>query len=47
MVHFYRAVLAGKPYAAALRTAKLNMLSDPATASPNFWSGFLGVCHLR
>lgn len=41
MVAFYKEILAGKPYAAALRAAKLKMLQNPATASPNFWSGFL------
>jgi len=41
MGHFYRAMLGGQPYASALRTAKLKMLSDPATAAPHLWSGFL------
>lgn len=43
MTSFYRALLEGKPYADALRAAKLDMLRNPATASPNFWSGFVGV----
>lgn len=41
MEHFYRAMLSGQPYASALRTAKLKMLSNPATAAPHLWSGFL------
>ncbi len=41
MSHFYRAMLQGQSYAAALRAAKLKLLADPVTASPNLWSDFL------
>ena len=38
VVDFYRAHLAGASYAAALRTAKLRLLADPATAAPRYWA---------
>ena len=41
MIDFYKEVLEGKSYAAALRTAKLNILNKEATASPHYWSAFL------
>ncbi len=41
MIQFYREMLAGAPYAAALQKAKLSMLGNPATASPGIWSAFL------
>lgn len=41
MIEFYKNVFAGKTYSAALRAAKLKMLDNPSTASPNFWGGFL------
>lgn len=41
MTEFYKHIFAGKSYAAALRAAKLKLLNNPTTASPNFWAGFL------
>jgi CHAT domain-containing protein/tetratricopeptide (TPR) repeat protein len=41
MIDFYKEVLSGKTYAAALRSAKLNILNEKATASPHYWSPFL------
>lgn len=43
MTEFYRAILDGKSFPAALRLAKLEMLRDPFTAFPRYWSGFLLV----
>lgn len=44
MVNFYHSILADKQtYAAALRQAKLALLSDRVTASPYYWAGFLLV----
>ncbi|MCP4221029.1 MAG: CHAT domain-containing protein, partial [bacterium] len=43
MVSFYRKVLDGKTYAAALRDAKLNLIGDRLTAFPRYWSGFILV----
>jgi CHAT domain-containing protein/tetratricopeptide (TPR) repeat protein len=39
--YFYPAMLQGQSYPEALRSAKLKMLANPATALPVFWSGFL------
>ncbi|MDO8365983.1 MAG: CHAT domain-containing protein [Saprospiraceae bacterium] len=39
--YFYPAMLQGQSYSEALRSAKLKMLANPATALPIFWSGFL------
>ncbi len=41
MIEFYKQMLTGKTYGAALRAAKLKMLENPATALPNLWSTFL------
>jgi CHAT domain-containing protein len=41
MISFYERVLEGKPYARALREAKLTMLRQEATALPRFWGGFV------
>ena len=41
MINFYEEVLFGKSYAAALRSAKLNILNNKSTASPHYWSPFL------
>jgi CHAT domain-containing protein/Tfp pilus assembly protein PilF len=43
MIDFYRAVLQGQPYAAALRTAKLLMVDNEQSAFPAFWSGFIHI----
>ena len=41
MIELYRNILSGKGYSEALRGAKLEMISDPATAFPNKWGGFV------
>ncbi len=43
MVSFYRHVLAGKSYSAALRRAKLTMLNKKQTSFPRMWSAFVLV----
>lgn len=43
MDYFYQAVAQGKPYAEALQSAKLSMMANPATAAPDFWSGFIFI----
>ena len=43
MVQFYAIVLEGNAYAEALQQAKLNLINDPRTAFPHFWSGFVMV----
>lgn len=43
MVELYRNILEGKTLAAALRRAKLELLRDPFTAFPKYWSGFILV----
>lgn len=43
MVELYRSILEGKTLAAALRRAKLELLRDPFTAFPKYWSGFILV----
>ncbi|MFQ5629306.1 MAG: tetratricopeptide repeat protein, partial [bacterium] len=43
MVEFYKNVIAGKSYAAALRQAKLKMLNAEATAFPANWAAFVLV----
>ena len=37
---FYRNALAGEPVSESTRRASLNMLKDPATAHPYYWSAF-------
>lgn len=41
MAEFYRQMLRGKSYAAALRAAKLQLIGDPLTAFPGSWSSFV------
>ncbi len=41
MLTFYRHILAGKSYPAALRKAKLEMLESPETAIPTIWAPFV------
>jgi CHAT domain-containing protein len=43
MIEFYRNVLQGYPFCQALRKAKLEMIEDPFTAFPKYWSGFVLV----
>jgi CHAT domain-containing protein len=38
---FYRQLAAGAPPADALRTAQLELRSEPATAHPIHWAGFV------
>ncbi|MFT4758510.1 MAG: CHAT domain-containing protein [Paraglaciecola sp.] len=40
---FYSEIANGKPYSTALRIAKLDLLNDPNTASPNVWAAFLMI----
>lgn len=41
MIDFYKEIKKGKSYTAALRAAKLKMLSNPKTASPRYWAPFV------
>lgn len=41
MIAFYKEYLTGKTYSEALRAAKLSMLTDRLSASPNYWAAFL------
>jgi len=41
MIEFYKGVVAGKSYSAALREAKLKMMQNPNTAFPASWAGFV------
>jgi CHAT domain-containing protein len=43
MEAFYRHLSAGEPSDAALRAAKLELMADPATASPRVWAPFVLV----
>jgi CHAT domain-containing protein len=43
MIEFYRNILHGFPFSQALRKAKLEMIKDPFTAFPKYWSGFVLV----
>ncbi|MCR9286914.1 CHAT domain-containing protein [Saprospiraceae bacterium] len=43
MTEFYKNTLDGQSYSTALRTAKLKMLENPATAVPDIWAAFLLV----
>jgi CHAT domain-containing protein len=43
MIEFYRNILQGYPFCQALRKAKLEMIRDPFTAFPKYWSGFVLV----
>ena len=43
MVQFYSDVLNGSSYADALKKVKLNLINNPGTAFPYFWSGFVLV----
>lgn len=41
MVDFYKGVLDGQDYSTALRSAKLKILAEEATAAPHYWSPYL------
>ena len=41
MIEFYKQMLAGKSYSAALREAKLKMIANPNTAFPASWASFV------
>lgn len=41
MVSFYKNILDGQSYSASLRSAKLDMIDDAATAFPSNWAGFV------
>ena len=41
MISFYQGHLSGKSYTAALREAKLELLSNPNTAAPRLWGPFV------
>jgi CHAT domain-containing protein len=41
MTEFYSETLSGQEYSTALRNAKLKLLKDPVTASPDIWGAFL------
>lgn len=43
MIEFYRNILQGYPFCRSLRKAKLEMIKDPFTAFPKYWSGFILV----
>ncbi len=43
MIAFYRNILEGLPFSQALREAKLQLLENPYTAFPKYWSGFILV----
>ncbi|MBW7887606.1 MAG: CHAT domain-containing protein [Bacteroidetes bacterium] len=41
MIKFYQEMLAGNSYAASLRSAKLSLVKEKASAFPSKWSGFV------
>ena len=41
MVELYRKILDGNTFHDSLREAKLSLISDPYTAFPKYWSGFI------
>ena len=43
MIAFYKNILSGFTFPKALRNAKLELLRDPFTAFPKYWSGFILV----
>jgi CHAT domain-containing protein len=43
MIELYRNILEGKSFSTALRRAKLQLIQDPFTAFPRYWSGFILV----
>jgi CHAT domain-containing protein/Tfp pilus assembly protein PilF len=43
MIAFYRNILQGYPFSEALQMAKLEMIRDPFTAFPKYWSAFVLV----
>jgi CHAT domain-containing protein len=43
MIAFYRNILGGRRYCRALQQAKLELIKDPYTAFPKYWSGFVLV----
>jgi CHAT domain-containing protein len=43
MIELYRSILEGETFSTALRRAKLQLIQDPFTAFPRYWSGFILV----
>jgi CHAT domain-containing protein len=43
MIAFYRNILDGRRYCRALQKAKLELIKNPYTAFPKYWSGFVLV----
>jgi CHAT domain-containing protein len=43
MIHFYKKVLQETDYANALREAKIQLISNPKTASPKYWGAWMLV----
>jgi len=43
MILFYKNILDGHPFSTALRLAKLELIKNPYTAFPKYWSGFVLV----
>ena len=41
MIDFYKSYFDNRSYTSALRQAKLNMLENPISAQPKFWSAFI------
>jgi CHAT domain-containing protein len=41
MIKLYQEILQGKPYAEALKKAKLSFIANPFTAFPKYWAGFI------
>jgi CHAT domain-containing protein len=41
MINFYTDYFSGKTYSASLREVKLQMISNPETALPYMWAGFV------
>ncbi len=45
MIEFYRQIVAGKSYSAALREGKLKLIKNENTAFPTSWSSFVLIGH--
>jgi CHAT domain-containing protein/Tfp pilus assembly protein PilF len=43
MIQFYIDLLSGRPYAEALRNAKLKLIDDKTSSLPSYWSSFLYI----
>lgn len=41
MIKLYQEILQDKPYAEALKNAKLSFIANPFTAFPKYWAGFI------